>query len=290
MKCDKRQMCNVCDGTFEMTRGCNLEKRCLACRFLHLQKTDKNREYLIGKNTYTQKENTHNLVLHDESFIISAYVDRNDDLFSFKEEPNYEYLNTEEIEFLINVTSEHFNEREIKILRMRFGLTSDRSVSSLEEIAKEFNVTTERVHQIESSIIKSLKHPKIGRILRQCVYNVGRAKVIRSIVDNPIEEKRKFLAWERAKGEVVAKREEIRSQKLRKGYQKEFKELIRLAILKNEEEKYRLLSDSEKLAETHLALEEFGAKMKIKNAKQLEKNRLKREAQIKRQAKALSER
>ena len=37
MKCNKK-VCNVCEGTFKPERGCTLEKRCPACRFLKLQK------------------------------------------------------------------------------------------------------------------------------------------------------------------------------------------------------------------------------------------------------------
>jgi len=38
MRCNKMQVCNVCEGTFKMERGCFLEKRCPSCRFLKLQK------------------------------------------------------------------------------------------------------------------------------------------------------------------------------------------------------------------------------------------------------------
>jgi len=61
------------------------------------------------------------------------------------------------------------NEREQAVIRMRFGLLEDMSDRTLEEIGKELNVTRERVRQIESSAIKKLKHPKVGRKLKNYI-------------------------------------------------------------------------------------------------------------------------
>ncbi len=58
------------------------------------------------------------------------------------------------------------NEREQAVIRMRFGLMEDASDRTLEEIGKELSVTRERVRQIESSAIKKLKHPKVGKNLK----------------------------------------------------------------------------------------------------------------------------
>ena len=61
------------------------------------------------------------------------------------------------------------NEREQAVVRMRFGLLNDKSDRTLEEIGNSLNVTRERVRQIESSAIKKLKHPKVGRNLKNYV-------------------------------------------------------------------------------------------------------------------------
>jgi RNA polymerase primary sigma factor len=61
------------------------------------------------------------------------------------------------------------NEREKEVIRMRFGLLPDSSDRTLEEIGKALNVTRERVRQIESSAIKKLKHPKVGRKLKNYI-------------------------------------------------------------------------------------------------------------------------
>ena len=61
------------------------------------------------------------------------------------------------------------NEREQSVVRMRFGLLPDKSDRTLEEIGNTLSVTRERVRQIESSAIKKLKHPKVGRNLKNYV-------------------------------------------------------------------------------------------------------------------------
>ncbi len=69
----------------------------------------------------------------------------------------------------ISEVLDQLNEREKAVIRMRFGLMPDESDRTLEEIGKELNVTRERVRQIESSAIKKLKHPKVGRKLKNYI-------------------------------------------------------------------------------------------------------------------------
>jgi len=69
----------------------------------------------------------------------------------------------------IDEVLDQLNEREKAVIRMRFGLLSDESDRTLEEIGKELSVTRERVRQIESSAIKKLKHPKVGRKLKNYI-------------------------------------------------------------------------------------------------------------------------
>ena len=64
---------------------------------------------------------------------------------------------------------EQLNEREKAVIKMRFGIMDDESDRTLEEIGKELSVTRERVRQIESSAIKKLKHPKVGRKLKNYI-------------------------------------------------------------------------------------------------------------------------
>ena len=56
-------------------------------------------------------------------------------------------------------------EREQKVLRLRFGL-DDGHARTLEEVGKEFNVTRERIRQIEAKALRKLRHPSRSRKLR----------------------------------------------------------------------------------------------------------------------------
>ncbi len=55
--------------------------------------------------------------------------------------------------------------REAKVLRLRFGLEDGRS-RTLEEVGKEFNVTRERIRQIEAKALRKLRHPSRSRKLK----------------------------------------------------------------------------------------------------------------------------
>ena len=55
--------------------------------------------------------------------------------------------------------------REEKVLRLRFGLEDGRS-RTLEEVGKEFNVTRERIRQIEAKALRKLRHPSRSKKLK----------------------------------------------------------------------------------------------------------------------------
>lgn len=56
-------------------------------------------------------------------------------------------------------------EREKKVLRLRFGL-DDQRARTLEEVGKEFDVTRERIRQIEAKALRKLRHPSRSRKLK----------------------------------------------------------------------------------------------------------------------------
>ena len=56
-------------------------------------------------------------------------------------------------------------EREEKVLRLRFGLDDGRA-RTLEEVGKEFNVTRERIRQIEAKALRKLRHPSRSKKLK----------------------------------------------------------------------------------------------------------------------------
>lgn len=59
--------------------------------------------------------------------------------------------------------------REEKVLRLRYGLDDGRP-RTLEEVGKEFNVTRERIRQIEAKALRKLRHPSRSRRLKDYLY------------------------------------------------------------------------------------------------------------------------
>jgi len=58
--------------------------------------------------------------------------------------------------------------REERVLRLRFGLDDGRS-RTLEEVGNEYNVTRERIRQIEAKALRKLRHPSRSRKLKDCL-------------------------------------------------------------------------------------------------------------------------
>lgn len=55
--------------------------------------------------------------------------------------------------------------REERVLRLRYGLTDGR-MHTLEEVGEEFNVTRERIRQIEAKALRKLRHPSRSKVLK----------------------------------------------------------------------------------------------------------------------------
>ncbi len=78
--------------------------------------------------------------------------------------PN-EYANNQLLKDEINNVLSGLTEREEKVLRLRFGLYDGRT-RTLEEVGREFNVTRERIRQIEAKGLRKLKHPTRSKRLK----------------------------------------------------------------------------------------------------------------------------
>ena len=65
----------------------------------------------------------------------------------------------------INEVLSELTPREEKVIRLRYGLDDGRS-HTLEEVGKEFNVTRERIRQIEAKAIKKMRHPSRAKLLK----------------------------------------------------------------------------------------------------------------------------
>lgn len=77
----------------------------------------------------------------------------------------YEYTTKEMLKRELNSALATLTDREEKVLRMRFGLL-DGKPRTLEEVGKEFDVTRERIRQIESKAIKKLRTPNRSKKLK----------------------------------------------------------------------------------------------------------------------------
>ena len=62
--------------------------------------------------------------------------------------------------------------REAKVLRMRFGIDMNTD-HTLEEVGKQFDVTRERIRQIEAKALRKLRHPSRSEQLRSFLEQTG---------------------------------------------------------------------------------------------------------------------
>ncbi|ADQ04159.1 RNA polymerase, sigma 70 subunit, RpoD subfamily [Caldicellulosiruptor acetigenus I77R1B] len=83
-----------------------------------------------------------------------------DDALAPSEAAAYSMLKEQLLEVL-----DSLNEREKKVLKLRFGLEDGRA-RTLEEVGKEFNVTRERIRQIEAKALRKLRHPSRSKKLK----------------------------------------------------------------------------------------------------------------------------
>jgi RNA polymerase primary sigma factor len=101
---------------------------------------------------------------HDDSFFGEFLEDHRSD------DPLYE-TNQETLKQQIHEAMQTLNYREREILKLRYGL-ADGYAYTLEEVGKIFQVTRERVRQIESKAVKKLQHPQRSKSLSSFVDGV----------------------------------------------------------------------------------------------------------------------
>ena len=76
-----------------------------------------------------------------------------------------EYTENEILKEEIDDVLQSLQQREQEVLRLRFGL-KDGTCHTLEEVGKKFNVTRERIRQIEAKALRKLRHPSRAKKLR----------------------------------------------------------------------------------------------------------------------------
>lgn len=143
----------------------------------HLQKNGKEPDVsVIAKEVGLSVDKVKQVIkITKEPISLEAPIGNEDDgkFGDFVEDRNslspMDYILKDDLKEQIDEVLDQLNDREKAVIRMRFGLMDDESDRTLEEIGKELNVTRERVRQIESSAIKKLKHPKVGRKLKNYI-------------------------------------------------------------------------------------------------------------------------
>ena len=153
-QCTKKQVCNVCEATFSMTRGCSLEKRCPACRFLGYGKIKGE----IPNHRVARANMPVNEVV--ETALQRSYMESvvKVDI----EEAWYEvdYDTAMDREHIIPIIAEVLTPRELQAV---IGVIMYEA--SPKEMSFDLNVTSERVRQITQGAIKKLKHPRVSRVI-----------------------------------------------------------------------------------------------------------------------------
>ena len=76
-----------------------------------------------------------------------------------------EIMRQKEVEVILDTLTE----KEAKVIKLRFGIGSGNYPRTLEEVGKEFNVTRERIRQIENKAIRKLRHPSRSKLLREYI-------------------------------------------------------------------------------------------------------------------------
>jgi len=76
-----------------------------------------------------------------------------------------QYVQTKELHHILELVLSTLTKRESDVIRLRFGFVDGRP-RTLEEIGKEFDITRERIRQIESKALRKLRHPSRAKYLR----------------------------------------------------------------------------------------------------------------------------
>jgi RNA polymerase primary sigma factor len=103
-----------------------------------------------------------------ETPILSEEKELKDVIIDEKSVSPFKTLENREASGRIEQVLSSLTEREEKIIRMRFGIGVG-SEHTLEEVGKHFNLTRERIRQIEIKALKKLRHPVRSKVLREYV-------------------------------------------------------------------------------------------------------------------------
>ena len=122
--------------------------------------------------TVKEVENLIKISQHPKSLSTPIGDDKETTLEQFvsdRDQPTlYDNVSKEFLKDYLNEVLNTLSDRERKVLIMRFGLDDGKS-KTLEDVGKEFNVTRERIRQIEAKAIRKLRHPTRAKKLKDFV-------------------------------------------------------------------------------------------------------------------------
>lgn len=100
--------------------------------------------------------------IDDTRYCDGVYVERYDEIKGYREE-SVTYLSMLKQEIAKQLAT--LTPREANVLRLRFGMANG-IPQTLEEVAKKYNITKERIRQIEAKALRKMRHPRRARQLR----------------------------------------------------------------------------------------------------------------------------
>ena len=103
-----------------------------------------------------------------ETPILSEEKELKDVIIDEKSVSPFKTLENSETSNRIEEVLSTLTDREEKIIRMRFGIGVGME-HTLEEVGKHFNLTRERIRQIEIKALKKLRHPARSKLLKEYV-------------------------------------------------------------------------------------------------------------------------
>jgi RNA polymerase sigma factor, sigma-70 family len=142
---------SVMDSKFAM-EGVSLEQRIIEISKKLEITQDKVKECIILKNNYLKYDSLNSPVGENEESELVEFLSYEDT--KSVEDIVMRYALSDKLSEILN----GLKEKERKIIKMRFGFVDGRTMT-LEEIGKEFNVTRERIRQIEEKVLKKLRKP-----------------------------------------------------------------------------------------------------------------------------------
>ena len=129
---------------------------------LHREPTDK--ELAEALNCTEERIREIKTIDMDMASLDNPFNDETDDtlgdfIADTKNKSAEEFIINEKLSEDIRLVLECLNEREAKVIRMRFGL-DDNNPMTLDEVGKVFGVTRERIRQIEAKALRKMRHPR----------------------------------------------------------------------------------------------------------------------------------